>query len=120
MGGGKHDLNGRQSDGEPLAQLVSRTLSIRGPGQANCDFSVFKSYTIREDFKAQFRFEVFNLTNTPLFDNLNTTFGSSSFGQITNQANYPRIVQLGVLHPTANALSMWFQNVTTRCRPRAR
>ncbi len=75
---------------------VSRTIPLRGPGQANCDFSIFKSYDVYENFKAQFRFEVFNLTNTPLFDNLNTTFGSSSFGQITNQANYPRIVQLGI------------------------
>jgi len=75
---------------------VSRTIPIRGPGQATCDFSMFKSYSIHEAFKAQFRFEVFNLTNTPLFDNLNTTFGSATFGQITNQANYPRIVQLGL------------------------
>jgi hypothetical protein len=75
---------------------VSRTIPVRGPGQASCDFSVFKSYDIKENFRAQFRFEVFNLTNTPLFNSLNTTFGSSSFGQITNQANYPRIVQLGV------------------------
>ena len=69
---------------------------MRGPGQANCDFSVFKSYSVRETLKAQFRFEVFNLTNTPLFNALNTTFGSATFGQITNQANYPRIVQLGL------------------------
>ena len=75
---------------------VSRTISIRGPGQANTDFSMFKSYTVRERLKAQFRFEVFNLTNTPLFNGLNATYGSSSFGQINNQANYPRIVQLGV------------------------
>jgi hypothetical protein len=75
---------------------VSRTIALHGPGQANCDFSIFKTYDVYEKFKAQFRFEVFNLTNTPLFDNLNTTFGSPSFGQITNQANYPRIVQLGV------------------------
>jgi hypothetical protein len=75
---------------------VSRTLPIRGPGQAFADASLFKTYQVWENFKAQFRFEVFNLTNTPLFDNLNTTFGSSAFGQITNQANYPRIVQLGV------------------------
>jgi hypothetical protein len=75
---------------------VSRTIPVRGPGQANCDFSMFKTYAVRESFKAQFRFEVFNLTNTPLFNSLNTTFGSATFGQITNQANYPRIVQLGV------------------------
>jgi trimeric autotransporter adhesin len=71
---------------------VSRTIPLRGPGQASCDFSIFKTYDVYENFKAQFRFEVFDLTNTPLFDNLNTTFGSSSFGQITDQANYPRIV----------------------------
>jgi hypothetical protein len=75
---------------------VSRTLGMRGPGQAQTDFSMFKTFGVGEHFKAQFRFEVFNLTNTPLFDGLNTTYGSSSFGVISNQANYPRIVQLGV------------------------
>jgi hypothetical protein len=75
---------------------VSRTIPVRGPGQANCDLSIFKSDTVREAFKAQSRFAVFNLTNTPLFNGLNTMFGSSTFGQITNQANYPRIVQLGL------------------------
>ena len=47
-------------------------------------------------FKAPFRFEVFNLTNTLLFNGLNTTATSSSFGQITNQAHYPRIGQIGL------------------------
>jgi hypothetical protein len=75
---------------------LSRTLPMRVPGQANADFSLLKSYAVHEKIKAQFRFEVFNLTNTPLFDGLSTTFGSATFGQITNQANYPRIVQLGL------------------------
>jgi hypothetical protein len=75
---------------------VSRTIPMRGPGQAQTDFSMNKTFDVYERLKAQFRFEVFNLTNTPLFDGLNTTFGSATFGQITNQANYPRIVQLGV------------------------
>jgi len=75
---------------------VSRTIPMRGPGQAFTDFSLFKTFSIKERYKAQFRAEAFNLTNTPLFNNLNTTFGSSTFGQITNQANYPRVVQLGV------------------------
>jgi len=75
---------------------VSRTLPMRGPGQASTDFSMNKTFDVYEKFKAQFRFEVFNLTNTPLFDGLSTTFGSATFGTITNQANYPRIVQLGL------------------------
>jgi hypothetical protein len=75
---------------------LSRTISMRGPGQANIDFSVFKTYGLYEQFKAQFRAEVFNLTNTPQFYGPNTTFGSSTFGQITSQANFPRVFQLGV------------------------
>ena len=75
---------------------VSRTIPMRGPGIASTDFSMNKTFDVYERFKAQFRFEVFNLTNTPLFDGLNTTYGSATFGSITNQANYPRIVQLGL------------------------
>jgi len=74
---------------------VSRTLSMRGPGIADTDFSLFKSYTF-ESFKAQFRLEVFNLTNTPQFYGPVTNINSSTFGQITQQANFSRIFQLGV------------------------
>ncbi|HEY3823222.1 MAG TPA: carboxypeptidase regulatory-like domain-containing protein [Bryobacteraceae bacterium] len=74
---------------------VGRTIPMRGPGMASTDFSMFKSYTF-EKFKAQFRAEVFNLTNTPYFYGPNTQFGSSTFGQITSQANFPRVFQLGV------------------------
>ena len=62
---------------------------------ANTDFSMFKSYKT-EHFMAQFRAEVFNLTNTPQFYGPGTTFGSSTFGKITSQANFPRVVQLGI------------------------
>jgi hypothetical protein len=78
---------------------VSRTIGMRGPGQAFTDASLFKTFSLKEKVNAQFRFEVFNLTNTPLFDitsSSSTQFGSSSFGVINNQANYPRIVQLGL------------------------
>jgi len=74
---------------------VSRTITLRGPGMANTDFSMFKSYQM-EHFMAQFRAEVFNLTNTPQFYGPGTTFGSSTFGKITSQANFPRVVQLGI------------------------
>jgi hypothetical protein len=35
----------------------------------------------------EFRAEVFNLTNTPPFDDPNGSFGSSSFGTITSAGN---------------------------------
>jgi hypothetical protein len=78
---------------------LSRTITLRGPGQANTDFSMFKTYStelFHANFKAQFRGEVFNLTNTPQFYGPNTTFGSSTFGKITTQANFPRVIQIGV------------------------
>ena len=69
---------------------------MRGPGQAQADFSMNKTFEVYEKFKAQFRAEVFNLTNTPQFYGPQTNISSSSFGQITSQANFNRILQLGV------------------------
>jgi trimeric autotransporter adhesin len=75
---------------------LSRTLTIRGPGQANWDMSLFKSVTIREVLKCQFRLEALNATNTPLFAAPNTSYGSSSFGKITSQVNFSRQLQLAL------------------------
>jgi hypothetical protein len=81
---------------------VSRTTPLRGPGMANTDFSMFKTWGT-ERYKGQFRMEVFNLTNTPQFyapgaDSSNTgnEVGSAQFGQIALQANFPRVFQMGV------------------------
>jgi hypothetical protein len=46
---------------------------FRDTGFKNVDFSVFKTFTVRERFNAQFRFEVFNFFNHPTFSN---PFGS--------------------------------------------
>jgi hypothetical protein len=75
---------------------VSRTLSMRGPGLHNWDISLFKTFTFAEKYKAQFRAEAVNAFNTPLFNSPNTTFGSGAFGQISQQANFPRMYQLGL------------------------
>ena len=75
---------------------ISRTIPIRGPGQANWDMSLFKTFTIKERVKSQFRFEALNAMNTPLFYAPNTSFGSSTFGQITQQANFSRELELAL------------------------
>ena len=75
---------------------IARTLDMRGPGQANWDMSIFKSFSILEKFKGQFRAEALNAFNTPMFAVPNTSFGSSSFGRITSQVNFSRMMQLGI------------------------
>ena len=69
---------------------------MRGPGQANFDMSLFKNFVIREKLKSQFRLEALNAMNTPLFYGPNVSFGSSSFGTITSQANFSRQLQLAL------------------------
>jgi hypothetical protein len=75
---------------------VGRTIDMRGPGQVNWDMSVFKNFTIKERLKAQFRTEALNAMNTPLFYGPSTSFGSSTFGKITSQANFSRQLQLAI------------------------
>jgi hypothetical protein len=41
----------------------------------------------------QFRTEFFNLFNHPQFGPPGSSFGTSSFGQITSQVNNPRLIQ---------------------------
>lgn len=76
---------------------VSRTITNRGPGQAFMNVSLFKTVSFKEKYHAQFRAEAYNLSNTPLFygPSLNIS-NPASFGHITTQGNYPRIIQLGI------------------------
>jgi hypothetical protein len=73
---------------------VSRTISLRGPGLANWDISLFKNFRIRERITAQARVEGLNTFNTPYFRSPNATFGNSNFGQVLSQGNFPRFVQI--------------------------
>ncbi|PWU02388.1 MAG: TonB-dependent receptor [Terriglobia bacterium] len=75
---------------------LSRTVSERGPGQFNWDISVFKNFPVYERFKVQFRAEALNAFNTPYFRSPNTSFGSSNFGRVLSQGNFPRFIQLGL------------------------
>jgi len=75
---------------------TSRFLNVRGPGLFSWDLSLNKSFAIKERYKAQFRAEALNATNTVYFGNPVTNINSSTFGQITSQINNPRLIQLGL------------------------
>jgi hypothetical protein len=74
---------------------VSRFLNVRGPGLFNWDLSLFKTFSIKERMRAQFRAEALNATNTAYFGPPNTTLTNTQFGLITSQINNPRLIQLG-------------------------
>ena len=57
--------------------------TLRGPGVANMDLSLFRSFKITERWNAQFRAEALNLTNTPHFANPAANASNAGYGTIT-------------------------------------
>jgi len=73
---------------------------IVGPGRANFNWSLFKSFRMPfpshpEGAHLQFRAEAFNVFNHTQFYNVDTGFGSATFGKITSTHD-PRVLQLGL------------------------
>lgn len=69
--------------------------AIRGPGYANVDVSMFKSFALAEELKLQFRTECFNLLNHANFALPQNDLNSPGFGQIL-QAGQPRLLQFAM------------------------
>ena len=76
--------------------------AFTGPGFFNTDFSVFRRFKVKERYTAEFRFETFNLTNTPQYANPDGGIANQTFGKITsagigNSADPgARNIQLGI------------------------
>ena len=51
--------------------------TLRGPGIANLDMGIFRTFSLTQTTNLQFRLEVFNVTNTPHFQNPSGTNVSS-------------------------------------------
>ena len=69
---------------------------LRGPGFVNLDWSLAKSFRIRERLRFETRADFFNLFDTPHFNAPGSSFSSAStFGKISS-AGDPRIVQISM------------------------
>ncbi len=73
-----------------------RITQLRQDGTHNTDISLMKIFKVWEPVNVQLRADFLNLTNTPQFSAPNTSVGSSTFGQVTSQANAARAIQFGV------------------------
>jgi hypothetical protein len=69
---------------------------IRGPDTKVFDFALDRNFTITERFGLQFRWEVFNLSNTPQFALPNSNYSGGTPGVITALAGDPRIMQFAL------------------------
>ena len=69
--------------------------SVIGPGFANVDLAVAKTWALAGTSQLEFRWEIFNLFNRANFDIPNRTFGTPNFGRIFSTKN-AREMQFGL------------------------
>ena len=72
------------------------TGDFRAPGLFNLNVSMSKYLQIHERARLQFRGEIFNPINHPIFGGPTVQFGNAAFGTINGQLNRPRNIQLGL------------------------
>jgi len=70
--------------------------SLRSDWYKNLDLSIFRQFPITERFRMEFRFETFNLTNTPTWAVPVTSLESQNFGAVTSTASTARQLQFGL------------------------
>jgi hypothetical protein len=69
---------------------------VRGPAYRDLDAALVKHTHLGEKTDAEFRAEVFNVTNTPAFAQPNGSFGAAAFGSITATSTEQRVVQFAL------------------------
>lgn len=69
---------------------------VRGPAFRDLDIALVKHTHLPLETDAEFRAEVFNITNTPAFAQPNGSFGAAAFGSITATTTDPRVVQFAL------------------------
>lgn len=69
---------------------------VRGPSYRDLDLALVKNTRFGEHFTAEFRAELFDVTNTPAFAQPNGSFGNAAFGSVTATTTDPRVAQFAL------------------------
>jgi len=70
--------------------------TLRGPNTNVFDAALLREFPFRETGNLEFRWEVFNVTNTTEFGQPNNNFSSGAAGSITSLSGDPRVMQLAL------------------------
>jgi len=82
--------------GELRGNLGRNTFRKARIGNMNASLSKQWVWRSRREWRAQFRAEIYNATNTPQFDEPQRNLSAPPFGKITNTLNDGRVFQFGV------------------------
>ena len=70
--------------------------TVRGPHTTVFDAALMREFSMTEKAKLEFRWEVFNVANTPEFGQPSGNFNSGAGGQITTLSGDPRVMQFAL------------------------
>jgi hypothetical protein len=80
----------------PLAFGDAQEGAVRGPGRINFNLQLYKNFRLpREGTTLKFGAEFYNAFNHTQFHDVNTSYGSSAFGQVTDTYD-PRVIELSL------------------------
>jgi len=86
-----------------LAGESGQRNNLRGPGTFDIDAALSKAWKVREGKELTFRWETFNVTNTPRFDvgqmqfiGNNSLATAGAFGVFTSTLNKPRLMEFAL------------------------
>jgi hypothetical protein len=69
---------------------------LNGDGLFNLDAGLMKNFRVTERFGLQFRWETFNVTNTPTLADPNASLGNPDFGKSRSTVSTPRQLQFAL------------------------
>jgi hypothetical protein len=69
---------------------------LRNPSVYNPNVTLRREFKLTERMTLRFQGDAINVINHPIFSGPSTTITSSSFGEVTSQANGARVVQFNV------------------------
>jgi len=97
-----HWFNNDKTCYKPWPSYTVRTIpdrfpDIREPAEPQLNIALEKTFDFTERYKLQFRWEAFNVTNTPIRPAPDTNYYSATFGQLPKyQKNWPRVMQVAL------------------------
>ncbi|MBI4875810.1 MAG: TonB-dependent receptor [Acidobacteria bacterium] len=85
----------RNADGTYRYGNAGRSI-LNSDGLLNIDLGLMKNFRVTERFQLQFRWETFNITNTPTLGDPNSALGNPDFGTVRGTVSTPRQMQFAV------------------------